>query len=238
MFRLSACLLLAATCSSYATPSGGINYGDFTLWLDCEHRLAKSFYYRTTPDRGNTKRTNRFHFSDHTPVECRQTSTGTYRFKSGSQFPMDRGHLVPFNHWDGSAERAHKTNVMANIAPQTRTLNRGAWLKTEEIIECYRDISALEVYGGWIKGDHPDQTAYLDSHGVIVPQFFWKAVVRDDKQVIAWVFPNNNQPKRRSLDQFQVSPSKLEKATQFSFMKSHFIESKIPWPMPANCQRH
>ncbi|CAK0752970.1 hypothetical protein CCP3SC5AM1_1940006 [Gammaproteobacteria bacterium] len=32
-------------------------------------------------------------------------------------------------------------------------MNRGAWLMTEEIIECYRDISNLEVIGGPIWGN-------------------------------------------------------------------------------------
>jgi endonuclease G, mitochondrial len=34
---------------------------------------------------------------------------------------------------------------MTNILPQTATLNRSAWLRTEEIMECYRDQTELLV---------------------------------------------------------------------------------------------
>jgi DNA/RNA endonuclease G (NUC1) len=51
-----------------------------------------------------------------------------------------RGHLVPANHLDGSEETIKASNTMTNILPQTADLNLGAWLQTEEIIECYRDL--------------------------------------------------------------------------------------------------
>ena len=39
---------------------------------------------------------------------------------------------------------------MTNILPQAANMNRGAWLLTEEITECYRDIDELLVIGGVI----------------------------------------------------------------------------------------
>jgi DNA/RNA endonuclease G (NUC1) len=41
---------------------------------------------------------------------------------------------------------------MTNILPQAANMNRGTWLLTEEIIECYRDIDELLVIGGVIGG--------------------------------------------------------------------------------------
>ena len=42
------------------------------------------------------------------------------------------------------------------ILPQSANMNRGAWLLTEEIVECYRDIGELLVIGGVVWGDSRD----------------------------------------------------------------------------------
>jgi len=55
---------------------------------------------------------------------------------------------------------------MTNILPQALNMNRGAWLQTEEIIECYRDIDELLVIGGVIWGNNPADDFFIESHGV------------------------------------------------------------------------
>lgn len=62
--------------------------------------------------------------------------------------------------------------------PQASNMNRGAWLLTKEITECYRDIDELLIISGVIWGDNPDDDIYVDSHGVKTPDAFWKVIIR------------------------------------------------------------
>ena len=51
-------------------------------------------------------------------------------------------------------------------------MNRGAWLLTEEITECYRDIDELLIMGGVLWGDNPKDVFFTESHGVKTPDAF------------------------------------------------------------------
>ena len=69
---------------------------------------------------------------------------------------------------------------MTNILPQAANMNRGAWLLTEEIVECYRDLEPLDVWGGVIWGDNPVDDHFIESHSVKTPDAFWKIIIRGD----------------------------------------------------------
>jgi endonuclease G, mitochondrial len=68
----------------------------------------------------------------------------------------------------------HQTFYMTNILPQRHTMNAGAWRHTEEIIECYRSVEPLMVYGGPIWNERAE---HIDSHDVDIPEKFWKVVI-------------------------------------------------------------
>jgi endonuclease G len=51
---------------------------------------------------------------------------------------------------------------MTNILPQAANMNRGAWLQTEEIVECYRDIDELLIIGGVIWGNNPKDDYFVE----------------------------------------------------------------------------
>ncbi|MEI6068783.1 MAG: DNA/RNA non-specific endonuclease [Methylococcaceae bacterium] len=92
---------------------------------------------------------------------------------------------------------------MTNILPQAANMNRRAWLQTEEIIECYRDIDELLIIGGVIWGNNPADDYFVESHSVKTPDAFWNVIVRgagQDKRVIAWIVPNNQDATRKHLD--------------------------------------
>jgi len=165
-----------------------LNYKDFTLWLDCNKRGATKFEYVTVPDTNKAKRSNSFFLDPNVPANCQQLSTKTY----GKGY--DRGHLIPANHFDYSDEAVKSTNVMTNIVPQVASMNRGAWLATEEIIECYRDVADLTVMGGVIWGNNHADDYFEQSHGVETPDAFWKTIIKtdqDSEQVISWIIPNS-----------------------------------------------
>jgi endonuclease G, mitochondrial len=93
----------------------------------------------------------------------------TYKQK-GQRY--DRGHLVPANHLDYSKVAIRQSNFMTNILPQAANMNRGAWLLTEEITECYRDIDELLIIGGVLWGDNLNDDFFTESHGVKTPDAF------------------------------------------------------------------
>jgi endonuclease G len=137
------------------------------------------------------------------PPHCQQRSTDSYPKNTQPRF--DRGHLVPANHVDNSSNAIRQSNFMTNILPQASNMNRGAWLRTEEIAECYQDIEPVTVIGGAIWGDNP-RNDFVDSHGVATPDAFWKVLIREDR-AIAWLIPNTAEATRKRLDSYLVSIS-------------------------------
>ena len=99
---------------------------------------------------------------------------------------------------------------MTNILPQAANMNRGAWYRTEKIVECYRDIDELLVLGGVLWGNNPDDDYFLASHGVVTPDAFWKLILRGKDRVIAWVIPNSQDATQARLDAYLVSIQELE----------------------------
>jgi endonuclease G len=130
-----------------------LDYEGFTVWLDCSRRGAIKFRYNAQRDQGNEKRYSRFHLDPSVPEHCQQTSAASYKTKPPAP-RYDRGHLVPANHLDASKVSIRQSNYMTNILPQVASMNRGAWLLTEEIVECYRDIDELLIIGGVVWGEN------------------------------------------------------------------------------------
>jgi endonuclease G, mitochondrial len=214
-----------------------LEYLGFTIWLDCEKRGAVKFQYNAQHDTGNEPRSKSFKFDPNVPKECQQTSIAAY----GQGY--DRGHQVPANHLDYSPEAIKESNYITNILPQTSQMNRGAWLRTEEIIECYRDIDELLVIGGVVWGNNPDDDYFIQSHHVKTPDAFWKVVIRgtgQDERAIAWVVPNSKDATKKRLDSYLVSVDELEKITGEKIPVADYAKHNKPsasWVIPAGCNR-
>ncbi|TSC71800.1 MAG: endonuclease G, mitochondrial, partial [Parcubacteria group bacterium Gr01-1014_48] len=170
---------------------------------------------------------------------CQQKSTALYT--SNEEVHYDRGHLVPANHFDHSQKALKQTNYITNIVPQAREMNRGAWLRTEEIIECYRDTFELVVVGGVLWGDNKADDYFLKSHGIATPDAFWKVIVRDGHDVIAWIIPNSAEAKRERLDTYIVSVADIENRIKQKIADVPRIHTddrpEKSWPIPAGCSK-
>lgn len=214
-----------------------IDYEGFTIWLDCTHRGAVKFRYNAQHDIGNAPRHKQFYIDPLVPPECQQWSSATY----GRQY--DRGHLVPANHLDHSALAIKSSNAMVNILPQAKNMNRGAWLLTEEIVECYRDIDELLVIGGVIWGDNPNDDYFMRSHGIKTPDSFWKVIIRgsgEDERVIAWHIPNSQEATKKRLDDYLISIDDLEKMTGEEIPVAIYAKHDKPaesWMIPQGCNK-
>jgi endonuclease G len=214
-----------------------LNYQGFTVWLDCQERAPVKFRYNAQHDTGNETRAKDFRFDPGVPHNCQQTSTAAY----GHGY--DRGHQVPANHLDYSIEAIKQSNYMTNILPQTSQMNRGAWLLTEEIIECYRDIDELLVIGGVIWGNNPADDYFVQSHGVKTPDSFWKVVIRgtsQDERAIAWIVPNSADASKKNLDRYLVSVDELERMTGEIIPVADYAKhdkSPVSWLIPTGCNK-
>jgi endonuclease G len=171
-----------------------LDHGGFRLLYDCDRRVALRFEYRLEADAGQLARADTFLLNDPLlPPGCaEQLRAGSY----GSVAPgWDRGHLVAANHMDGSAEWMNAAFYMTNIVPQRAALNRGIWLQTEEIAECYRDLAPVQVIGGLLFDDTTNDL-FLNSHGLRTPDWFWKVLITTDArgalQAQAWLMPNRD----------------------------------------------
>ncbi len=226
--------------NSQITQSGNLlqlNYEGFTVWLDCSKRGAVKFSYIAHRDTGNEARASSFKLDPNVPKECEQITAKAY----GNNY--DRGHQVPANHLDYSPEAIKQSNYMTNILPQTAQMNRGAWLLTEEIIECYRDIDELLVIGGVIWGDNSADDFFVQSHGVETPDAFWKVVIDgsgQNEKVIAWIVPNSTDATKRNLDRYLVNIDDLERITGEKIPVIDDVKHDKPsqsWIIPSRCNK-
>lgn len=208
-----------------------VDYGRMQLLIDCEKRSAIMFKYRVGADNGDIKRVDEFAHDPAVPRRCQQSSTWSY----GGGY--DRGHLVPQNHLDDSLKAMVQSNYMTNILPQKAALNRGAWLATEEMIECHRDDQPITVLGGalWLA-----EGKEFKRHGVVAPSHFWKVMLKDSGESIAFLFPNTNKPKDKVVADYIVSiedieslaGKKLTSNRKMSGQKSH-----APWVRDKYCDK-
>jgi endonuclease G len=170
------------------------------------------------------------------PKNCQQKLSSTYK-ASGQRY--DRGHLVPANHLDFSERAITQSNFMTNILPQAANMNRGAWLRTEVITECLRDISDLLVMGGPLWDRKQKDEFFERSHGVKTPDAFWKVIIRD-KRVIAWIIPNSQSAKSTELDRYLVSVEDIERIAKVSIPVEDYLKydaEKSSWLVPRGCNK-
>lgn len=214
-----------------------LDYQGFTVWLDCSQRGAVKFRYNAQHDAGDFKRYQNFFLDPNVPAECQQKST------KGYGHGYDRGHQVPANHLDSSDVAIKQSNTMTNVLPQTSQMNRGAWLLTEEIIECYRDIDELLVIGGVIWGNNPADDYFVESHGIKTPDAFWKVIIRgagQDERAIAWIVPNSTNATKKNLDRYLVTVDDIETVTGEKIPVADYTKHDKPsvsWIIPRGCNK-
>jgi endonuclease G, mitochondrial len=184
-----------------------VDYEGFTVWLNCQENGAEMFYYKAVFDSANEKKPSGFSF-DSRYRDCQQTSTDTYQ---SSPEKYDRGHMVPANHLDYSKTSIKQSMKMTNILPHARKMNQrgGAWRYTEDLIECYRDVEPLDVWGGVIWGSDVTNDHFISSHGVRTPDLLWKVVVGRTK-FSAWIIPNKNSSLDDNIEDYYKTIEEIE----------------------------
>lgn len=219
--RIGACVAIFMGVGSLALPSGAadlvqVDYPGFTLWLDCGQRGAVVARYEVGPDTGNINVRHGFRIDDEYR-DCQQTSTSTYKRPDESEDQYDRGHIVPANHLDGDQDAYRASYFMTNVVPQHHKLNRsgGAWRKTEDLIECWREEGPLEIWIGVLWGSDEANDHFIHSHGIATPDAFVKLVYRpgdadEGGKAIAWLLENRFIADEALMGE-RVPPKKVER---------------------------
>lgn len=183
---------------------------------------------------------------------------------AGTKISHDRGHQIPANNFDNDEDIIEQTNYMTNILPQAAKMNRGAWLKTEMMVECWRNEAPTTVVGGAVyMGDgshgqsipaewegHDRSDWFLESHYVKNPTYFWKIIVTaavpgkyENEDHIAFWMPNDDIATSANANDYIVTIDELEAHLSdwgvpevFDFPGSDIKYSQV-WADPAGCSR-
>jgi endonuclease G len=152
---------------------------------------------------------------------------------------------------------------MTNILPQSALMNRGAWLKTEMMVECWRNEVPITVIGGAVymgDGSHgqsmPDEWGghdrsdwFMESHNVKNPAFQWKVIITGahgaytDEDHIAFWMPNHESAKAANVNDYIISVDDLNaKLAAWGVPENIVLEHSATqygevWPDPAGCNR-
>lgn len=161
---------------------------------------------------GTEPRSNKF-YSDPDVEGCAETYDYSY---SG----YDRGHMAPAGDMKWSAEAMNSSFSLANICPQAKSLNTGAWKRLEE--KCRKWAVAdgsLVIICGPVLNEEPIER--IGETGVAVPRRFFKVILApkvEPMRGIAFIMPNDKVP--GGMQAAAVSIDEVERVTGHDFFAS------------------
>ena len=139
-----------------------------------------------------------------------------------------RGHMCPAgdNKWDGVAMR--ESNLLTNMCPQHASLNSGVWNVIENDCRKWaRKFGDVYIVCGPVLLNKEHET--IGANKVVVPEAFFKVVLRMNPQpaAIGFIIRNNEGKKKR--DQFINTVDDVERITGMDFFPAlpDDIENKV-----------
>ena len=133
-----------------------------------------------------------------------------------SRSGYDRGHMCPAgdNKWD--EEAMQQTFMLSNICPQNHSLNWVAWNDLEmQTRHWARKYGEVFVVCGPILRDVKHKT--IGRHKVVVPEAFYKVILRLKPEPAALGFIYENNSSEQSMQEALVSVDEVEKITGIDF---------------------
>ncbi|MCM1349025.1 MAG: DNA/RNA non-specific endonuclease [Firmicutes bacterium] len=177
---------------------------------------------------GTEKRQNKF-YCDENVVGCAEHYDYNY---SG----YDRGHMAPAADMKWSEEAMHNSFSMANICPQAKSLNTGAWKRLEEKCRTWAQAdSAIIIICGPITTDTP--LDYIGDTRIAVPQRFFKVILSpfaSPMRGIGFIMPNDRVP--GGMQAAAVSIDEVERVTGHDFFSS--LPDDIENDVESQCDFH
>ena len=138
--------------------------GALAIWYELDENLI---------NKNNIEKRPEFYSEKNIPIQYR-TKSQDY-INSG----FDRGHLAPDANFDYDVKAQVKTYTMANIVPQSPTLNRKTWIKAEKyerfITSELKTVTVINIV------DYSKSTTQIGKDNLSVPNTFYKIIFNDDK---------------------------------------------------------
>lgn len=158
----------------------------------------------------------------------------TYDYKYSG---FDRGHMCPAGDMKWSQEAMTASFSLANICPQAKSLNTGAWKKLED--KCRKwasaDGSIIIVCGPILTDDNIRE--YIGDTRIAVPRRFFKVILSPNAKPIrgiGFIMPNDKVP--GGMQAAAVSIDEVEQQTGHDFFAA--LPDEIEKEVEQQCDFH
>ena len=183
----------------------------YTASINPETKVATWCAYVVTPGQfegGNSIGRNWINARDGIEKICLE-----HQDYSGSLYDM--GHLVPLASFS-STRWAYECNFLGVIAPQTPNLNRGPWLRIENLVRrLAKEHDKVRVCVGALYEKSMPKLAGADEPHT-VPSHYW-ALLRYDGVTLVYIIPQDCPQSIESLDQFATTLEALKLRSKLGF---------------------
>lgn len=202
---------------SYCENDCIIRYTGYTISYDKASRIPIWVAYELTREEANDTTFSRKgkSFRQDDKAKVIQADNNDYRSSDWS-----RGHMAPAGDFRWNDQALWDTFYYTNCCPQDTNLNSGSWNVLENKVRKWaNEFGNVYVVTGPIIGKN--QNGKIGSHGVVVPDAFFKAVLvytNDSYHGIAFVMFNKSEKQR--LSDSYLSINKLEKLMDIDFFPS------------------
>lgn len=211
-------------------PEQRIHYTGMEISFNPQYHIPNWVAWELTGEEtnGSVARENKFYCDNNVPG-CAEHYDYNY---SG----YDRGHMAPAGDMKWSREAMHETFSMANICPQVKSLNTGAWKRLEEKCRQWAKAdSAIVIICGPILTEKPIE--YIGDTRVAVPRSFFKVILAPyatPARGIGFIMPNGKVP--GGMQAAAVSIDEVERITGHDFFAS--LPDEIENKVEAQCDFH
>ena len=221
---------LLKVVASASLPQQIVDYGGFTISFSASHHIPNYAAWKLTRDMtsGTAPRENQF-YTDPAVRGCPETYDYSY---SG----YDRGHMCPAGDMKWSRAAMHNSFSLANICPQAKTLNTGAWKRLEEKCRQWAQAdSMIVIICGPILTDRLRES--IGDTRVSVPERFFKVSLSPGSVPMRGIgFIMRNGRVDGGMQTAAVTINQVEEATGLDFFSSlpddieDAVESQCDFP--------
>lgn len=199
-------------------------YTGFTVYFNPDTHIPNCTVYELTANEasGTNPRDDNFHH-DSNVEGC--PFLDDYKYSG-----YDRGHMVPAGDMKWNTQAMSDCFSLANMVPQKKSLNSGAWNKLEQKVRNWamRDSALIVITGPIINKQDLDNTIGVSK--VVVPGSIYKVILAhhaSPMRAIAFIYPNEKP--MGGLEKHIVTVDDVERATGLDFFSTlpDDIENKI-----------
>ena len=221
---------LTKVATEKSLPEQIVEYPGMTVSFNSRMHVPNWVAWELTADEtaGEEPRAKSF-YNDPTVEGCPETYDYSY---SG----YDRGHMAPAGDMKWSKDAMRSSFSLANICPQVKSLNTGAWKRLEEKCRTWAQAdSSIIIVCGPILNDPIRE--YIGDTRVAVPKRFFKVILSpraNPARGIGFIMPNDKVV--GGMQATAVSIDEVERVTGHDFFAS--LPDSIENIVESQCDFH